>query len=228
MNSGRLPHHREPRPDLSVHCPRSRCREAHLDPRRRDVSRQDRGGCRQAYTLRPPTTSLYPGSSRVCAHHASVTAQAEGGRPAPSRRRYSHRSRPTHGLPLPYPLPARDVGLPHAGTAKPCFRTGPCGGLPFALGITQAGSFAIDLEGAITMKQPHTQQSIEHIETQPNTSYHKKPSTPDEHDAPCIGSMREHQESGSPGDVTTSAHRSIVGKRFGRNAHDHRSSNLST
>jgi hypothetical protein len=29
------------------------------------------------------------------------------------------------------------------------------------------------------MKQPHTEQSVEHTETQQNTGNHKKPGTPD-------------------------------------------------
>jgi hypothetical protein len=48
--------------------------------------------------------------------------------------------------------------------------------------------------GAPTMKQPHTEQSVDHTETQQNTGNHKKPGTPDEHGADRFGGTRTGKE----------------------------------
>ena len=44
------------------------------------------------------------------------------------------------------------------------------------------------------MKQPHTEQSVEHTETQQNTGNHKKPGTADEHGADRFGGTRAGKE----------------------------------
>jgi hypothetical protein len=44
------------------------------------------------------------------------------------------------------------------------------------------------------MKQPHTEQSIEHSEDHQNTGNHKKPGTPDEHGADRFGGTRAGKE----------------------------------
>ncbi len=44
------------------------------------------------------------------------------------------------------------------------------------------------------MKQPHTEQTLEHTETQQNTGNHKKPGTPDEHGADRFGGTRTGKE----------------------------------
>jgi hypothetical protein len=43
-------------------------------------------------------------------------------------------------------------------------------------------------------KQPHTEQSVEHTETQQNTGNHKKPGTPDAHGADRFGGTRTGKE----------------------------------
>jgi hypothetical protein len=48
--------------------------------------------------------------------------------------------------------------------------------------------------GVGMMKQPHTEQSVEHTETQQNTGNHKKPGTPDEHGADRFGGTRKGKE----------------------------------
>nr|WP_294512087.1 hypothetical protein [uncultured Rhodopila sp.] len=44
------------------------------------------------------------------------------------------------------------------------------------------------------MKQPHTEHSVAHSETQQNTGNHKKPGTPDEHGADRFGGTRAGKE----------------------------------
>jgi len=44
------------------------------------------------------------------------------------------------------------------------------------------------------MKQPHTEQSVEHTETQQNTGNHKKPDAPDAHGADRFGGTRTGAE----------------------------------
>jgi hypothetical protein len=44
------------------------------------------------------------------------------------------------------------------------------------------------------MKQPHTEQSIEHTENQQNTGNHKKPGTPDQGGADRFGGTRTGAE----------------------------------
>ena len=44
------------------------------------------------------------------------------------------------------------------------------------------------------MKQPHTEQTLEHTETQQNTGNHKKPGTLDEHGADRFGGTRTGKE----------------------------------
>jgi hypothetical protein len=44
------------------------------------------------------------------------------------------------------------------------------------------------------MKQPHTQELVEHTETQQNTGNHKKPGAPDEHGADRFGGTRAGKE----------------------------------
>jgi hypothetical protein len=44
------------------------------------------------------------------------------------------------------------------------------------------------------MKQPNTEHSIAHTETQQNTGNHKKPGTPDEHGADRFGGTRTGKE----------------------------------
>jgi hypothetical protein len=44
------------------------------------------------------------------------------------------------------------------------------------------------------MKQPHTQQSVDHTENQQNTGNHKKPGAPDEHGADRFGGTRTGKE----------------------------------
>jgi hypothetical protein len=48
--------------------------------------------------------------------------------------------------------------------------------------------------GGSAMKQPHTEQSIEHTETQQNTGNHKKPGSKDEHGADRFGGTRAGAE----------------------------------
>jgi hypothetical protein len=54
------------------------------------------------------------------------------------------------------------------------------------------------------MKQPHTEQTVEHTETQQNTGNHKKPGTQEAHGADRFGGTRAGKEnvektSGKPG-----------------------------
>ncbi len=44
------------------------------------------------------------------------------------------------------------------------------------------------------MKQPHTEESVEHTETQQNTGNHKKPGSKDEHGADRFGGTRAGAE----------------------------------
>jgi hypothetical protein len=44
------------------------------------------------------------------------------------------------------------------------------------------------------MKQPHTEQSVEHTEDQQNTGNHKKPDAPDKAGADRFGGTRTGQE----------------------------------
>ena len=44
------------------------------------------------------------------------------------------------------------------------------------------------------MKQPHTEHSVEHTETQQNTGNHKKPGVPDEQGADRFGGTRTGKE----------------------------------
>ena len=44
------------------------------------------------------------------------------------------------------------------------------------------------------MKQPHTEESVQHTETQQNTGNHKKPGAPDEHGADRFGGTRAGAE----------------------------------
>ena len=44
------------------------------------------------------------------------------------------------------------------------------------------------------MKQPHTEQTVEHTETQQNTGNHKKPGAPDKHGADRFGGTRTGAE----------------------------------
>lgn len=44
------------------------------------------------------------------------------------------------------------------------------------------------------MKQPHTEQSVAHTETQQNTGNHKKPRALDEHGADRFGGTRTGKE----------------------------------
>jgi hypothetical protein len=44
------------------------------------------------------------------------------------------------------------------------------------------------------MKQPHTEQTVEHTETQQNTGNHKKPDAPDRHGADRFGGTRAGKE----------------------------------
>ena len=44
------------------------------------------------------------------------------------------------------------------------------------------------------MKQPHTEQSVQHTENQQNTGNHKKPGAPDEHGADRFGGTRTGAE----------------------------------
>jgi hypothetical protein len=54
--------------------------------------------------------------------------------------------------------------------------------------VTSAGN------RSTAMKQPHTEQTLEHTETQQNTGNHKKPGTPDEHGADRFGGTRTGKE----------------------------------
>jgi hypothetical protein len=44
------------------------------------------------------------------------------------------------------------------------------------------------------MKQPHTEQTVEHTETQQNTGNHKKPGTQEAHGADRFGGTRAGKE----------------------------------
>lgn len=44
------------------------------------------------------------------------------------------------------------------------------------------------------MKQPHTEQSVEHTEDQQNTGNHKKPRTPESAEADRLGGTRAGRE----------------------------------
>jgi hypothetical protein len=44
------------------------------------------------------------------------------------------------------------------------------------------------------VKQPHTEQTVEHTETQQNTGNHKKPDAPDKHGADRFGGTRAGAE----------------------------------
>jgi hypothetical protein len=44
------------------------------------------------------------------------------------------------------------------------------------------------------MKQPHTEQSVEHTDNQQNTGNHKKPDAPDSHGADKFGGTRTGAE----------------------------------
>jgi hypothetical protein len=68
--------------------------------------------------------------------------------------------------------------------------------MPFVDGMnpTGAGSFPLPVTGVKPMKQPHTEQSVEHTETQQNTGNHKKSGAPDEHGADRFGGTRAGKE----------------------------------
>lgn len=44
------------------------------------------------------------------------------------------------------------------------------------------------------MKQPHTEESVKHTDTQQNTGNHKKPDAPDKHGADRFGGTRTGAE----------------------------------
>jgi hypothetical protein len=44
------------------------------------------------------------------------------------------------------------------------------------------------------MKQPHTEQTVQHTENQQNTGNHKKPDAPDAHGADRFGGTRAGKE----------------------------------
>jgi hypothetical protein len=44
------------------------------------------------------------------------------------------------------------------------------------------------------MKQPHTEETVEHVESQQNTGNPKKPGAPDEHGADKFGGTRTGAE----------------------------------
>jgi hypothetical protein len=48
--------------------------------------------------------------------------------------------------------------------------------------------------GVERMKQPHTESTVQHTETQQNTGNHKKPGAPDEHGADRFGGTRAGAE----------------------------------
>jgi hypothetical protein len=66
----------------------------------------------------------------------------------------------------------------------------------FTSGINRStGSVVIPVDNrSAAMKQPHTEQTLEHTETQQNTGNHKKPGTPDEHGADRFGGTRTGKE----------------------------------
>jgi hypothetical protein len=68
--------------------------------------------------------------------------------------------------------------------------------MSFTSGINRStGSVVIPVDNrSAAMKQPHTEQTLEHTETQQNTGNHKKPGTPDEHGADRFGGTRTGKE----------------------------------
>jgi hypothetical protein len=62
------------------------------------------------------------------------------------------------------------------------------------MNLLPAGSLLVRSAGANAMKQPHTEQSVEHTETQQNTGNHKKPGSSDEHGADRFGGTRAGKE----------------------------------
>jgi hypothetical protein len=68
--------------------------------------------------------------------------------------------------------------------------------MSFAAGVNPAPVHSLLLlaTGVNAMKQPHTQQSVEHTETQQNTGNHKKPGAPDQHGADRFGGTRKGAE----------------------------------
>jgi hypothetical protein len=69
--------------------------------------------------------------------------------------------------------------------------------VPFAAGVNRTpfrSLLSVDHLEATTMKQPHTEQSVQHTETQQNTGNHKKPGSPDEHGADRFGGTRTGKE----------------------------------
>ena len=74
--------------------------------------------------------SLHPGADRRRAGDASGNTQPGTQGTPTTGGRHPQRSAPAVRLPLPHPLPARDAGVPRAGTARDRARTGPSSGLP--------------------------------------------------------------------------------------------------
>jgi hypothetical protein len=74
--------------------------------------------------------------------------------------------------------------------------------------IHNAGSFftfgdncavvRLKIEGAETMKQPHTEKTVRHTGDQQNTGTHKKPGAPDEKGADRFGGTRAGKENVEP------------------------------
>ncbi|CAA9547568.1 MAG: Oligopeptide transport ATP-binding protein OppF, partial [uncultured Thermomicrobiales bacterium] len=98
------------RTHVPVHRPRPLGRQAHLQPRRGDVPRQDRGTRPQRVALRRSTPPVHQGSPLRRADPRPGDREAT--RADHPERRRAQPDQPAVRLPLPHPLPLRDGGLP--------------------------------------------------------------------------------------------------------------------
>ena len=58
------------------------------------------------------------------------------------------------------------------------------------MNLGRAGSFLALVNEGTAMKQPHTEEAVEHTDTQQNTGNHKKPGTAEAHGADKFGGTR--------------------------------------
>ena len=125
---------------LRLHQPRSRGREAHRRPHRRNVPRQDRGDGDDRGTVPCPAASLHPGAAR----RGAASRSGRSTRADASRGRHPERPQSTVRLPVPHAMSIRAEKVHWAGARAcrrwhgPCYRLSPLVGIPAALELAGA------------------------------------------------------------------------------------------